>query len=151
MAVFVSRANEQSSKEHAAGHLLSKLSSATGGTLEVELCPVLAAAVLGGRGHYLRVDLTEVRQLKTDPARLLHHRLHWINPGQKGSIGMDKLVGYVWPEPANAATQRKRHERVRNALIEMSALGWSFVKSGEVYTIKRPAISVTPTLPHRSH
>lgn len=98
LAVFVSRADEAGSKDFSAGHLFARLhSKESGRTIEVDLCPILAAAVMGGPGEYLRLSLDEVRRLKTDVARLLHHRLHWINAGQERPVLLDTLVGYVWP------------------------------------------------------
>lgn len=146
VAVFVSRENDPGAKDMSAGHLFTKLKSKeAGNAIAVELSPLLAAAVLGGRGEYLRVDLDEVRRLKTDPARLLHHRLHFINPGtEPRKVWLDTLVEYVWPEAASATTRRKRRERVRAALLELEKeLGWSVVKQGDGYFIGRPAGSFT--------
>lgn len=145
VAVFVSREDDPGAKDMTAGHLFTKLNSKeTGNTINVELSPILASAVLGGHGEYLRVNLEEVRRLKSDPARLLHHRLHWINGGQKPrKVWLDTLVQYVWPEEASASTHRKRRERIREALIELEGLGWSVVKDGDGYTIGRPAGSFT--------
>ncbi|HLO95693.1 MAG TPA: replication protein C, IncQ-type [Burkholderiaceae bacterium] len=145
VAVFVSREDDPGAKDMTARHLFTKLNSKeTGNTVNVELSPILASAVLGGHGEYLRVNLEEVRQLKSDPARLLHHRLHWINAGQKPrKVLLDTLVEYVWPEKASASTHRKRCERVREALTELEGLGWSVVKEGKGYIIGRPAGSFT--------
>ena len=152
LAVFVGPTSNRRSQDFAAGHLFSRLASRDAGcTLSIEMCPVLASAVLGGPGEYLRVSLDEVRQLKTDVARLLHHRLHWINTGHQREVGLDKLVGYVWPEPACGVTQRKRRERVREALNELESLGWRVTHCDNVYRIGRPAGTVTPSLPKRSH
>lgn len=59
-----------------AGRLISSDTSRR--YVDVALGPVLAAAVRGDRGTYLRTDLLEARQLESDAGRLLHHRLHWI-------------------------------------------------------------------------
>ncbi len=95
------------------------------GDLYVALNPRIASAVMGSTPH-ARIDLAEVRQLESDPARLIHQRLSgWIDPGRSGEIGVDALARYVWPEDAaSAATQRKRRQRVREALREIAALGW---------------------------
>src|SRR5690606_1031695 len=50
------------------------------GRLFVALNPRLADAIVGSAQH-LRIEMDEVRQLSTDPARLIHQRLHWINAG----------------------------------------------------------------------
>lgn len=72
---------------------------------------------------YVRIDMGEVRALRTDAARLIHQRLcGWINPGRTGRIKIDTLCGYVWPD--QAATQKmqwKRRYRVRRALRELRA------------------------------
>ena len=120
--VFVSVTGNPKSFE--AGRLFTELSGRDDG-LVVGVCPLLAAALLGVPGNYLRLDMHEARRLKTDAARLLHQRLHWIDAGKRREIGVDTLVGYVWPEPACNATARKRRERVREALAELEALlGW---------------------------
>jgi hypothetical protein len=120
--VFVSVTGNPKSFE--AGRLFTELSGRDDG-LVVGVCSLLAAALLGVPGNYLRLDMHEVRQLRTDAARLLHQRLHWIDAGEGREIGVDTLVGYVWPEPACSSTARKRRERVREALAELEALlGW---------------------------
>jgi hypothetical protein len=107
-------------------HLIKRLEGRKGGSVHVELSPALALAVLGSPGEYLRVDMDEVRRLRSDPARLLHHRLHWVNAGETRSVRIDTLVGYVYPEPAEGATLRKRRKRVREALDELqNFLGWA--------------------------
>lgn len=159
VSVFVS-GTDAHSMDFEAGRLFTKLSSRStdregGGTLEIDLCPVLAAAALGGRGEYVRVDLTEAHKLDSKAARLLHQRLHWVNKGQEADIGIEALTGYVYPAPASAATQRKRHQRVRDAVLELRNIGWTVKRVGDKYTIGRPArtpsVSVAPALPYRSH
>lgn len=142
VAVFISRADELGAKDMAAGHLLTRLqSSEARNAIDVALCPILAAAALGGRGEYLRINLDEVRRLKSDPARLLHRRLHYINAGQKPrNVRLDTLAGYIWPVEANASTHRKRRERVGKAVSELEyRLGWTVKKTADGYLIGRPA------------
>lgn len=158
VSVFVSGTDAQS-KDFEAGRLFTKLSSRStdsdrDGTLEIDLCPVLAAAALGGRGEYVRIDLAEAHKLGTKAARLLHQRLHWVNRGQRANIGIEALTGYVYPELASADTQRKRQERVRKAVLELRKAGWTIMRVGDKYTVGRPASkpsdSVARALPDRS-
>lgn len=95
------------------------------GRLYVALNPRIAAAVLGLAQH-CRIDMNEVRAIKSDPTRLIHQRLcGWINPGKNGRIGIEALTDYAWPEPATEATTRKRRQRMRESLLELGGLGWT--------------------------
>lgn len=121
-----------------AGRLISNVASCRG--IDVALSPVLAAAVHGGRGTYLRTDLLEARRLTSDAARLLHHRLHWINTGSNRDVSLDKMIGYVWPsEEVSASAYRTRRQVLRTALGQLTALGWSVKPRGELFQIGRPA------------
>lgn len=156
LSVFVGYADAPRSKDFAAMHLFSRIGSQeNGGRLVVEMCPVLAAAVLGGPGQYLRVSLDEVRQLKSDTARLIHQHLHWINPGRisERTVSLEKLVSYVWPNEACASTMRARRREIRLALKELAKIGWNIEWGGSSCTISRPAsdsaVSATGDLPYR--
>ena len=66
--------------------------------LFVAINPRLADAIVGNRPH-TRIEMAEVRLLKSDPARLIHQRLSaWIDPGKSGKIEIDTLCGYIWPD-----------------------------------------------------
>jgi hypothetical protein len=108
--------------------------------LYVSLNPVLTRAVLGGR--HVRIDMREVRALKSDPARLIHQRLcAWINPGKSRRVSLQRLASYVWPTKAREATERKRRERVRKALQELQKIGWTVQETRRgVFEIGRPAL-----------
>lgn len=95
------------------------------GDLYVALNPRIAAAVMGDT-PYARIDLSEVRQLESDPARLIHqHLCGWLDPGKAGEVGIEKLAGYVWPDAAAGdSAQRMRKGRVRRAVKEINGLGW---------------------------
>ena len=86
----------------------------------------IASIALGVTKRYTRISMSEIRALKTDPARLMHQRLcAWIDQGKTGSIELDTLCGYVWFETAiSVNTIRRRRQIVRNALKEFVALGW---------------------------
>ena len=95
------------------------------GSLKMALNPRLADIALAAVGlmdeKYIRVDLAEVRSLRTDAARLIHQRLcAWIDPGQVGRVGLDALCGYVWPDDApTKRALRWRRAAVRRSLREL--------------------------------
>lgn len=116
--------------------LLSYLDcSESDGHIFLALNPRLTNAIIGGKGHqFLKVSLNEARALKSDPARLIHHRLSWINEGDSRRIKIDTLSEYVWSQPLNNKgevihvsknTSKKRRGRVREALKELEGLGWN--------------------------
>lgn len=150
LSVFLGRADMPQSLDFCAGHLFTHVASRDeGGLLHIEMNQLLAQAVLGGRGKYLRVSLEEVRKLKTDPARLLHHRLHWINPGEPRTVRVETLMGYIWPTAAVGSTLRTRRQIVHRAMDELAMqLLWSVVRAGDSYSVGRPVYSPTGSLPH---
>ncbi|MDF5382459.1 replication protein C, IncQ-type [Vibrio parahaemolyticus] len=109
------------------------------GRLYVALNPLIAQAVMGG-GQHVRISMDEVRALDSETARLLHQRLcGWIDPGKTGKASIDTLCGYVWPSEASGAAMRKRRQRVREALPELIALGWTVNEyAAGKYDIARP-------------
>lgn len=109
------------------------------GRLHVALNPRLASAVMGD-SPYSRIELREVRQLKTDSARLIHQRLcGFIDPGKKRPVGLDTLTGYAWPDEATGSALRMRHKRAREALTEIVACGWTVAETGKgQFEIARP-------------
>lgn len=94
----------------------------------VALNPKLADAITGHSQH-IRINLNEVRQIESDVTRLIHARLcGWINAGKIGRVGIDTLCSYVWQsaEPVDAATLRRQHHfKIRQALVELTKIGWS--------------------------
>lgn len=109
------------------------------GRLYVALNPLIAQAVMGG-GQHVRISMDEVRALDSEAARLLHQRLcGWIDPGKTGKASIDTLCGYVWLSEASGSTMRKRRQRVREALPELVALGWTVTEfAAGKYDITRP-------------
>lgn len=158
VSVYIGRPEAPTSEDVAAGSLFrtgeSLTATAKGSTLSIELCPLLAAAVLGGEGDYVRVSLVEAHKLESNATRLLHHRLHWIDKGQKCDVGLARLTSYIYPEAASSDTQRKRYQRVRAAVMELKQIGWTVKQVGDLYTIgrpdDRPSESVPRGLPCRS-
>lgn len=124
--------------------------SATG-RLCVALNPLIASAV-AGCGQHVRIEMDEVRALRTDAARLIHQRLcGWINSGKSGRIGIDALCGYAWPKAtANPNTAKTRRRVVRAALVELVELGWVVDEyaTGK-WEIKRPHPHANSTLSAR--
>lgn len=135
VSVFV-----QNGKRRAGFHLLSFVASDdASGQLFVALNPRIAQAILGER-QYARIEMSEVRAIKSDPARLIHQRLSaWVNPSSSRVVALTTLAGYVWTGTASASTTRKRLERTRKALLELEACGWGFTHyaDGNVL-VKRP-------------
>ena len=97
------------------------------GGLAVALNPRLADMALYGReggGKYVRIDMREVRALRSSAARLIHQRLcGWIDAGKTGKVKLDTLCGYVWPERVKTTRgMEKRRRTVRRALTELRNL-----------------------------
>lgn len=113
------------------------------GKLTVALNPHLAEAIVGARQYY-RLDMAEVRSLRSDCARLLHQRLLWLNPGRTARIGMETLCEYVWPEPSeNAETLKSRRKSVRAALQNLQELSWGVSEpSRGFFEVSRPAATL---------
>jgi hypothetical protein len=107
--------------------------------LFVALNPRLAEALMGERPH-TRINMAEVRALKTDQARLIHQRLcGWINPGKCGRVGIDTLCSYIWPDQASAEAMKKRRQTARKALAELADLGWKLSEyAKDKWEIRRP-------------
>ena len=125
-------------------HIISKgsIDSRTG-ELVVALNPILTTAILG-RKNYLRIDTGEMQKLKSDAARLMHMRLHWINQGESGNISIDTLCKYVYADtPTTTVAAKKRRREVRAALKELAGLEWSISEPGkasDTYRIRRARI-----------
>ena len=61
-----------------------------------------------GKRPHSRIDMSEVRALQTDPARIIHQRLcGWIDPGKSGRVELDTICGYVWPNILPKKTNKK--------------------------------------------
>ncbi len=120
------------------------------GDLKLALNPHLANIALAGLGEltgvkYIRMDLREVRALRTDAARLIHQRLcAFINHGSSGRVRLDTLCMYVWPEPApSKRAMAARRQRVRRGLRELEGFGrpWTVVEYAPGrFDIGRPAM-----------
>lgn len=129
-----------SGPREASFHLLSYALDEEDGRLLIAVNPRIAECVLGRR-PYTRIEMAEVRALKSDAAALIHQRLcGWIDPGKRGRIELDALCGYVWPDTASGSTMRMRRKKVREALAELRAAGWTVTEYVEgKFEIKRPS------------
>jgi hypothetical protein len=111
-------------------------SDSKNGKLLVALNCRVALAIIG-HSPYSRVDMDEVRKLKSDPARILHQRLcAIISAGNTKKILPDTLISYIWPDPTTGSTLRTRRQMLRKALTEIVATGSWDVKEGYQITRK---------------
>lgn len=117
------------------------------GAVYVALNPGIAAAIIGAQ-RYVSINLREARQLKSDAARLLHQRLcAVVDLGRVFSVGIEKLVSYVWTEGAsNDGVRRKYAWRIRRALGEIDTLeGWAIREARKgLYQIQRMPARALP-------
>jgi hypothetical protein len=121
-------------------HMLSYAVDEDSGLLHVALNPQFAEAILGITKH-TRIDLAEVRKLKSDAARVIHQRLcGFVDIGKSRKVSVETLSEYAWHDAASsAACQRKRRERVHKAVAEIAKCGWRVIRhSSEVYLFGRP-------------
>lgn len=135
VTVFVERCGRAGSYQ-----LISDVATdAKTGELIVGLSPDLANSVLR-KNNFLRLSIDEIKNLKSDAARLIHSRLHWINQGTSSSIGLEKLCAYVYAdEPTTIVATKKRRREVRDAMLELTWLGWGVSKNDNgVYAVIRP-------------
>ena len=140
-SVFVEKLGVSSSLDVEGHHILKELKARDQGEkVELSFCPILSIAILGVGGEFLRVDMTEFRRLTSDVSRLLHLRLHWINQGKFGRVGMDVLMNYAYKDDAPTSNAiKKRRQAVREALEELRKnLNWTVEHTDRVYRIGRP-------------
>lgn len=105
------------------------------GKLLIAINPRITEAIFGSKPH-TRINMAEVRELKSGPARILHQRLSaMISQGQVRKILPDTLLGYIWPDSAAGSTLRMRRQALRKALLEIVKTGAWEVSEG--YQIKR--------------
>lgn len=111
-------------------------SDSKSGKLLVALNCRVAIAIIGNM-PYTRVDMDDVRKLKSDPARILHQRLcAIISAGNTRKILSETLISYIWPDPATGSTLRMRRLVLKKALAEIAATGSWNIKDGYQITRK---------------
>ncbi|WP_144636089.1 replication protein C, IncQ-type [Bordetella genomosp. 13] len=120
------------------------------GRISIALNPLSTEAILQ-KGGFVSTRMDEVHRLKSGVARLLHHRLHWINQGVENSVGLQRLCSYAYGDGAasSAAAQRKRQRAVQDALKELPTIGWQVDEpSPGMFDIRRPRKPVSNSLRH---
>ena len=115
------------------------------GELIVNLNPRLSKIILGDSG-YTRIEMSEVRALKSDIASLIHQRLcGFIAPGKSREVGLETVMSYAYPQQMSASgvTLRQWRSRVRLALEELRALpGWEITEARRgVFKISRKRLA----------
>jgi len=118
-----------------------------GDRLGIALNPTLAEAVLGEDARFCRIELHEIRRLKTEAGRLIHQRLCAIqNQGTDRNWKADTLATYIWPEhkTAGPAAKRQHLTRLRQAVGDLRGAGWAAAAIPGGYTITRPARREVP-------
>ena len=132
-------------QQEASFHLLSYVFDDN--ELLVAVNPRIAEAILGRIPH-ARIEINEVRELKSDVACLIHQWLcAWIDPGEKKHIGLTTIIHYLWEETENAKTMQKRRRCVRKALAEFEKIGWKITEQGgEQYEIARQKLPEPDTV-----
>ena len=110
------------------------------GEFNVALNPRLTQAVVGGRSH-TRIEMSEVRRLRGDVARLIHQRIcGYTNPGREHRISIEALSSYAWPTDAQTSSAvRQRNSRVRKAIVEIKGCGWDVTEyARDKFLFRRP-------------
>jgi len=107
----------------------------------VGLNPIITRAVLR-KNDFLRVDMSEVRALKSDAARLIHSRLHWINHGAQRVVRLETLCGYLYGDyMVSRSALANRKATVRKALRELQKIGWVVTEiRDETFLVERPRL-----------
>lgn len=81
---------------------------------------------------YVKVNLDEARLHRTNPARVLHHRLSYLNEGRRQEFKRQTLENYIYVEDGIADTARARCHRRKEAAEAWNALrsdsGWKVVE-----------------------
>lgn len=144
VSVFVKPASVVNWHRYSAGHLLdAQTADMTGDTIAVSLSPVLASAVLGGRGEFIRVPMEEVRELRADRSgitRLLHFHLHGLPAGEACRITEGRLMSLIFGSDAvQGSTLRMRTSALRKAMVRLGLLpGWTTSRNGATHYVRRP-------------
>lgn len=112
---------------------------------QVSLHPLLAEGVraVGKDTHHLKLNLTEVRRLETQAARLLHHRFTQANVGSSVEYGRDTLEGYIAPAGSSRHQRRRLSDRLDVALAELQGLEWNVELMGELTVSGVPKYQIT--------
>lgn len=99
--------------------------------VDVGFHAALGAAILAvGDGEvYVKVNLDEARLHGSIPARVLHHRLSYLNEGREQEFRPRTLEAYIWPGEDLSSADRARTRRSAEAAAAFKALqtdsGWT--------------------------
>lgn len=123
------------------GSLISFAVDEGSGEMMIAVSPLMARFIMStGKSPYTRISLSEIRQLKSARAIILHGQLSSIIPddGRTKKWSVDSLSRLVSGDTAEeheqipAARRRKDRERTREAIREINALpGWQIIPEDE--------------------
>lgn len=105
--------------------------SSPDGTIHIALNERISQALGGGQN--VRISLDERRQLKTEPAQVMHAWLTAITrPGAKGLwMGVDAISARVWGvDTKSESTQRTRRQKIVEAMADIESQGWKVEQKG---------------------
>lgn len=111
------------------------------GSIALSLSPVLAAAVLGGPGEFVQVDMAVFRSLKDKSglASALYFRLHYLYTDTEHTVAIDQLVKLVYGDDLPQPNLRKYRSRVKAAMTKIGdRTCWSVKIEKEVCRFRRP-------------
>ncbi len=132
--------NSRSLRLSGSQRLLSASAHDATGEVTVVVNARFAAVLLGA--HFVRVDLSESRDLG-EMARLLHLRLSvMVRQGKALTVPTDQLCEWVYGSPATSDRERRRRrEEVRHGIVELGAVdGWNLTENR-----RRMMVDVTRT------
>lgn len=105
--------------------------SSPDGTIHIALNERISQALGGGQN--VRISMDERRQLKTEPAQVMHAWLTAITrPGAKGLwMRLDAIAARVWGvDTKSESTQRTRRQKLVEAIADIESQGWKVEQKG---------------------
>ena len=112
------------------------------GQLHVALNYRMSEIVMKIAQSYALIAVKELQNIRLKATRIIHQRLcGWMYFGEKKPFSIETLKGYVWDVTTNKALSRKQTYKIKQALSELSSLGWIIKESKEskdIYDITRP-------------
>ena len=93
--------------------------------ITVVLAPLASQKLLNLSDQYLKLSMIELRQLKKEPAILIHaHLASRIKANQSMKLNIDDLAVSVFGKPTNANHARERRRTTKGALHDLEQIGW---------------------------
>lgn len=112
--------------------------------LVASLNPVLTYAIhKNDKNRYVRIDLSEVRQLSGERAPLVYQRLcGYINQGGACSVSLNTICSYIWPEVSDTQLPSYvQRSHAKDVIKQLISIGWSVTNyAKDKYRIYRPAL-----------